>query len=252
MIEGGRKTRNIKLTIAYDGSSYHGFQRQLNAITLQQVIEERLSLLLQEEIRLAGAARTDSGVHAYGQVVSIRTTGSIPTDRIPAASAGIMPADIAVLEAVEMPDTFHARFSASGKIYQYKIHNSSVPNPLLRNYVWQVSRVLDVSAMQKAMQILVGEHDFSAFQAAGSSARNPVRRLFCAHCLRQGEDIEFQFHGNGFLYHMVRNIVGTVVDVGAGKVDGKGFQTIFTGRDRTKAGATAPPQGLYLKQVFYS
>ena len=248
---GDRKPRNLKLTVAYDGSGYHGFQRQTNARTIQQVLEEKLSLLLKEEVRLTGAARTDTGVHAYGQVVGIRTASSIPTERIPVAAAGVLPRDIAVIDAAEVPESFHARFSARGKIYQYKILNSSVPNPLLRNFAWQITHVLDAPGMQQALQLLVGEHDFSAFQATGSSARNPVRTLFSANCRRQGDDIEFQFRGNGFLYHMVRNIVGTVVDLGAGRIDRDGFRHILMGRDRALAGATAPPNGLYLKQVLY-
>lgn len=243
--------RNLKLTVAYDGSGYHGFQRQENANTVQQVLEERLSLLLKEDIRLFGAARTDAGVHAYGQVVNIHTKNPIPVERIPPAAAGVLPRDIATIEAIEMPDSFHARFSSRGKIYQYKIYNSPTPNPMLRRYVWQIARPIDVPAMHAALQILIGEHDFSAFQATGSSARNPVRTLFSAQCLRCGDDIEFLFHGNGFLYHMVRNIVGTLVEVGIGRFNQEAFNRIFAGRDRTKAGATAPPQGLYLKQVLY-
>ena len=243
--------RNLKLTVAYDGSDYHGFQRQSNAISVQQVLEEKLSLLLQEDIRLAGAARTDAGVHAHGQVITLQTASRIPVDRIPPAAAGILPPDIAVTGAVEVPAAFHARFSARGKIYQYRIYNSMLINPLLRNYAWQITRPLDVAAMNQALQSLVGEHDFSAFQAAGSSARNPVRTLFGSHCKCQGADIEFAFYGNGFLYHMVRNIVGTAVDVGSGKIDSDEFQHIFTGRNRKLAGATAPPQGLYLWKVLY-
>jgi len=247
-----QKMRNLKLTIAYDGSGYHGFQRQLNAVTVQQVLEKKLSVLMNEKITVAGAARTDAGVHAYGQVVSFRTNGAIPTSRIPAAAAGIMPPDVAVIDAAEMPETFHARFSACGKIYIYRIRNSEIPDPLLRNYAWQINRDLDAGTMHQAIQLLVGEHDFSAFQASGSSARNPVRTLYAAQCRRHGDSIELQFHGNGFLYHMVRNIVGTVIDVGSGKTALEDFRTIIGGRDRSAAGITAPPYGLYLKQVLYS
>ena len=182
-----RKKRNLKLTIAYDGSGYHGFQRQLNACTVQQVLEEKLSNLLNERIAVAGAARTDAGVHAYGQVVSFWTESAIPTERIPIAMAGILPRDIAVVDAASMPMNFHARFSSCSKIYLYRIHNTTVPNPLLRNHAWQVHRQLDSEAMHAALQSLAGEHDFSSFQAAGSSARNPVRTLYAVKCERQGK-----------------------------------------------------------------
>lgn len=247
----GRAPRNLKLTVAYDGSGYHGFQRQLNALTVQQVLEEKLSVLCGERIVVAGAARTDAGVHAYGQVVSFRTSGAIPTDRIPAAARGIMPRDIAILAAIEMPAIFHARFSAIGKQYEYRILNSDRLDPILRNFVWQVEQRLDDDAMGVALSSLVGEHHFGAFQASGSSVKNPVRTLYSAECTRKDDFLEFRFHGNGFLYHMVRNIVGTVAEVGAGKRSLMNFQEIFSSRDRRAAGGTAPAAGLYLKEVFY-
>lgn len=243
--------RNLKLTVAYDGSGYHGFQRQLNSLTVQQVLEEKLSSLMGEPVTVAGAARTDAGVHAYGQVITIRTNGAIPTDRIPAAARGLLPKDIAVLDATEMPDDFHARFSACGKLYVYRILNCASPDPILRSYVWQLDRPLDVETMNQALGLLVGEHDFGAFQSAGSSAKNPVRTLYSAKCIRQYERLEFQVHGNGFLYHMVRNVVGTVVNVGTGKNSLEDFLEIFSSRDRKLAGATAPATGLYLQEVFY-
>ena len=246
-----RVRRNLKLTVAYDGSRYHGFQRQLNAQAIQQVLEEKLSGLLGETVAVAGAARTDAGVHAYGQVISVRTTGAIPTDRIPAAARGVLPRDIVVLDAEEMPEEFHARFSAIGKLYVYRILNSAPIDPTLRNYVWQIDRPLDVESMNSALQQLVGEHHFGAFQSSGSSARSPIRTLYAAGCVRQDSFIEFRFHGNGFLYHMVRNIMGTAVDLGVGKTSQEDFQRIFTSQNRKIAGPTAPAEGLYLKEVFY-
>ncbi len=243
--------KNPKQTVAYAGSAYHGFQRQANALTVQQVLEETLGVLLGEPIVVAGAARTDAGVHAYGQVVSLRTNSRVPIDRIPTALCSMLPRDIAVVEAAEMDESFHARFSATGKLYSYRILNSDRPDPLQRNYCWQIARPLDVAAMQTVLLQLVGEHHFGAFQSAGSSAKNPVRTLYAATCSQQCDLLEFQFHGNGFLYHMVRNIVGTVVDVGLGKTSLSDFQAIFSGRDRRKAGATAPGAGLYLLRVFY-
>lgn len=246
-----RPRRNIKLTVAYDGSGYHGFQRQANALTVQQVLEEKLSGLLQEPVVVAGAARTDAGVHAYGQVVGLHTAAAIPADRIPPALRGMLPCDIAVLDAIEMPENFHARFSAVGKLYSYQILNSEKQDPIRCRYHWQVERALNVENMQIALGMLVGEHHFGAFQAAGSTAMNPVRTLYKAVCEGDGVQLSFHFFGNGFLYHMVRNIVGTVVDVGTGKISLADFRIIFEGQDRKKAGPTAPPQGLYLQEVFY-
>jgi tRNA pseudouridine38-40 synthase len=243
--------KNLKLTVAYDGSAYHGFQRQANAMTVQQVLEEALTALLGESIVVAGAARTDAGVHAYGQVISFRTNSRVPVERIPIAMQGMLPSDIAVIDAQEANAAFHARFAATGKLYRYRILNSPVPDPLQRSYVWQMPRTIELSEMQTALQYIVGEHHFGAFQSAGSSAKNPVRTLYDATCMRQGETLDFHFHGNGFLYHMVRNIVGTLVDVGTKKISLTDFQRIFDGRDRSKAGATAPGAGLYLLKVFY-
>lgn len=225
--------KNLKLTVAYDGSSYHGFQRQANAMTIQQVLEEALTALMGEPIVIAGSARTDAGVHAYGQTISFRTTGKVPTERIPIAMQGILPRDIAVLDAQHMPDDFHARFSAAGKLYSYRILNSALTDPLQRNYVWQLAKPLDLLAMQDVLRLLVGEQNFAAFQSAGSSAKSPVRTLYAATCDCQGGTLEFRFHGNGFLYHMVRNIVGTIVEVGLGKISPEKFQQIFP--DRTAA-----------------
>lgn len=243
--------RNIMLSLAYDGSNYHGFQYQLNAETVQQVLENKLAAILGEPVRISGAARTDTGVHAWHQTVSFRTCAKIPIERIPIAMNGILPRDIVILSARLMSDAFHARFSAIGKKYCYRILNSSNPNPFLRKYSWQIQDKLNIRSMNRALKILIGEHDFSAFQSKGSSARNPVRTIYEATCCKRGEWIEFCLAGNGFLYHMVRNIVGTVVELGLGKISLEQFELTFRGRDRQRAGATAPASGLYLMEVFY-
>lgn len=245
------RLKNIKLSVAYDGSQYHGFQFQLNAVTVQQVLEEKLSSLLGEPIRVTGAGRTDAGVHAYKQVVNFRTISPIPTDRIPIAARGVLPRDIVVTHACEVPADFNARFSATGKLYCYRILNTPVIDPTQRNYSWQICSTLDVVAMDRALQILVGEHDFSAFQSAGSSAGNPFRTLYSLDCVQRHGLIEIRLHGNGFLYHMVRNIIGTIVEVGSGKITLEQFETVFLGRDRRRAGAIAPAAGLYLVEVYY-
>lgn len=243
--------RNLKLTIAYDGTAYHGFQRQANALTVQEVLEERLAKLFGHTIRIAGAARTDTGVHAYGQTVSFRTIGRIPTERIPIASQGILPPEIVVRSAQVVPADFHARFSAKGKTYIYRILAAERPDPFLHDFVWYHPEPLDVPAMDRAMRHILGTHDFSAFRAAGGPPVSPVRTLSAAVCRQTAEIIEFSFTGNGFLYHMVRNLVGTLVKVGTHRISPEGFAEILAGRDRSKAGITAPPQGLFLMEIYY-
>lgn len=243
--------RNIKLVVAYDGTNYHGFQRQTNAVTVQEVLEEQLSKIFGHGIKLTGAGRTDTGVHALGQVVNFMTSGRIPVDKIPLAGKGVLPADIVVRSAEIVGDRFHARKSALSKIYRYQIYQDRVCNPFFRNYAWQVNQPLDIGAMHQAAQNILGTHDFSAFRAAGGEAINPVRTILMACCRQNGSRIEFTFWGTGFLYHMVRNLVGTLIDVGLKRITANDFAVILAGRDRKAAGITAPPQGLYLKEVFY-
>jgi tRNA pseudouridine38-40 synthase len=243
--------RNIKLTVAYDGAGYHGFQRQANAMTVQQVLEERLACLFGHILKINGAGRTDTGVHAYGQVVNFLAGGSIPVGRIPQAARGLLPDDIVVKAAEEVPRSFHARISASSKIYLYRMYCGETANPFLRNYAWQMMRQPDVAAMDAAARHIVGEHDFSAFRATGGAPMNPVRTILSAGCRQHDKLIELEFWGTGFLYHMVRILVGTLADVGFGRISAADFAAILAGRDRALAGITAPPQGLYLKEVFY-
>lgn len=244
--------RNICLTVAYDGSTYHGFQRQANtAVTIQQVLEERLAPLFGHKLKIAGAARTDTGVHAYGQVVTFNTTGCIPVSRIPFAARGVLPQDIVIRDARVMPLHFHARLSAKSKLYYYHIHNQVVADPFLRHYAWQIKQKLRLDQMQQAIRHVIGKHDFSAFRGAGGPPRNPVREIFAASCIQKDDLVECSFHGTGFLYHMVRNLVGTLVNVGLGKYEAAQIRDILESKDRQKAGATAPAQGLYLKEVYY-
>lgn len=246
-----KNKRNIKLTVAYDGSAYHGFQRQANALSIQEVLEERLAKILGHPLKMTGAGRTDSGVHAYGQVVNFYTTGTIPSERIPAAGKGLLPNDIVIVKAEEVAPEFHARYSAKSKIYIYRVLTGRAADPFTRNFAWHIPQALNTSAMHEAARIILGEHDFSAFRAAGGPPVSPIREIFDASCRQNGREIEFLFWGNGFLYHMVRNLVGTLINVGLGKLSAEGFRGVLAGCDRTKAGITAPPQGLYLKEVIY-
>lgn len=243
--------RNVMLVLAYDGGRYHGFQRQKNAISVQNILEQKLAVLFGHTIELAASGRTDTGVHAYGQVVNFFTIGTIPIDRVVKAINSLLPDDIVVQKAREMDMEFSARHSAKDKTYIYRVQQGELLDPFLRNYTWFVKKSLNIDLMNQALAMLVGEHDFSAFQAAGSAPMHPVRTIYRADCEKQNNEIIFTFWGNGFLYHMVRNIVGTIVNVGLGKTSIEKFREIFYSKDRKKAGATAPAQGLYLKEVNY-
>ena len=244
--------RNIKLVLAYDGNAYHGFQRQANAMTIQQLVEERLQKIFGHPLTINGSARTDAGVHAYHQVVNFFTQGTIPAERIPLATRGLLPDDIVVVAAAEETAEFHARCSAKSKIYRYRLVNTRIANPFERNYAWHFPLPLDVALMHEAAQVVVGTHDFSAFRATGGAPVSPVRTIIAAQCRSAGNSLlEFEFWGTGFLYHMVRNLVGTLVKVGQRHLTPAGFATILQGRDRHAAGMTAPPQGLYLVEVKY-
>ena len=243
--------RNIKLTVAYEGTAYNGFQRQKNGIGIQQILEGKLAPLFGHELKMNGAGRTDTGVHAYGQVVNFKTEGTIPIDRIAIGSRCLLPHDIVITEAVEVDDNFHARFDATSKIYVYKIYPHVLPDPFLRNYAWHIWRNLDTPAIQEAAHIIVGTHDFSAFCAAGGKTLSPVRTIMAVECQFAGDMFELSFWGTGFLYHMVRNLTGTLVEVGLGSRRIKDFKAILEGHDRKKAGITAPAHGLYFKEVRY-
>ncbi|HWR38559.1 MAG TPA: tRNA pseudouridine(38-40) synthase TruA [Patescibacteria group bacterium] len=244
--------RNLKLTVAYDGTAYHGFQRQANAQAIQQVLEEKLAKVFGHPLKTIGAGRTDTGVHARGQVINFLTSSVIPAERIPMASRGELPDDIVVMQAEDADVNFHARFDAKSKIYRYRILNAVSPDPLLRRYAWNYRRPLDALAMNEAAAVLVGTHDFSAFRSVNGQPLDPVRTIFAVRCERtRPQIIECVFWGSGFLYHMVRNLVGTLVQVGLGQISVLEFQQILMGRDRQQAAATAPPQGLCLEQVQY-
>ena len=244
--------RRLKLTIAYDGTNYHGWQRQENALTVQQVLEEKLAKIFAEKISLTASGRTDAKVHALGQVVSFTTEGSIPVENVVKAANSILPTSLAVLSAEQVDINFHARFDAVGKTYLYKINENDKYNPFTANYAWLLGEQLALAQMHQASKVILGEHDFSSFQATGSTPTTPVRKMDKAVWQRneQGE-LCFSITGNGFLYHMVRNLVGTMVDVGLGKMSVEEFKEVLLAKDRNKAGKTAPPQGLYLQQVYY-
>ena len=247
------RARNIALEIAYDGTAYCGFQRQRPPIyAVQNVLEEMLSRVFGDTIELAGAGRTDTGVHALGQVVNFFTDGRIPTERIARAVNSLLPSDIAVRHAAEVGRDFSARHSARSKSYIYRIQQGETPNPLTARYAYYERRTLDIEAMQAALGVILGRHDFSSFRASGGASMSPVRTMFEARIEKKVDAIiECRIHGDGFLYHMVRNIVGTLLHVGLGNITPEDFATILAAKSRSRASATAPACGLCLERVWY-
>lgn len=243
--------RNIKITIEYDGTGYHGWQRQPNGITIQEVLENKLALITNGKVRLIGSGRTDAGVHAVGQVANFKTETKIECRNLLRGINSLLPTDIAVSDVMDVDDEFHARYSAKSKVYDYKIYNAGVRSALFRNYSWHVFGELDVESMRKGSSCLVGAQDFSSFCAAGSDSKNHSRTVIDCGIVEDNNMIVFKIEADGFLRYMVRNIMGTLVDVGRGRKTPEEFVEIMKSRDRTRAGITAPPQGLFLKEVKY-
>lgn len=243
--------KNICLTVAYDGTDFHGFQRQTNASSIQRCIEDALSAIFRSPITIYGAARTDAGVHARGQVVNFYGEGSIPTEKIPYAMKGYLPLEIAVLSAKEMPERFSVRHDNKGKHYCYSIVNSRIHDPFQLRYAWFIRKPLDLEAMWQGADILLGTHDFSAFEGQNTTPMNPVKTMYAITLEKQGPLIRIHVVGDGFLYHMVRNIAGGLVDLGLHRFSVEDFKRILDSKDRKQLGATAPAQGLCLEEVFY-
>ena len=243
--------RHIRLVVEYDGSQLHGWQRQDNAPTVQQHLEEALAKLLTHDAPVVGASRTDAGVHARGQVASFRTEREIPLHGIRRGLNSLLPDSIAVRDASEAADDFHPRFSATGKHYRYTILIRPERSPRWRDYAWHHPEPLDIAAMNEAARSLLGEHDFAAFRAAGCTARTTMRRVDSIALTRLDERVEIDIRGNAFLRQMVRIIVGTLTEVGTGRRPIGQVAEILASRDRTRAGITAPAQGLELIEVRY-
>ncbi len=244
---------NIKILIEYDGTGYHGWQRQKNALSIQEVLEDAISSITRETIKIIGAGRTDARVHAIGQVANFRSNTKIPIEKLPYAINSRLPNDIAVKDAKIVPEDFHARFSAKSKIYIYRIYNAPFPSPLLRNYTYFFPLDLDINAISKALPFFVGTHDFAAFMASGSDVKSTVRNIerLEAHKRQDLDLIEFEIQANGFLYNMVRIIAGTLLEVGLGKIKPGEINSIIKSKRRENAGRTLPPQGLCLREVIY-
>lgn len=243
--------RNIRLDICYDGTRYKGWQRLPGVDnTIQGKLETALSRILGEAVEVSGSGRTDAGVHAKGQVANFHCESAMGCDQILAQLRQYLPEDIGILDCREAAPRFHARLNAREKTYCYRIWNSDAPCVFERRYVWALPERLDLSAMEEAAALLVGEHDFSAFCGNPKMKKSTVRRISSIGITRYGEEIQIAFTGDGFLYNMVRILVGTLVEVGRGVRAPRSVQQLF-GAKRSEAGFLAPAQGLCLEEVFY-
>jgi tRNA pseudouridine38-40 synthase len=245
--------RRVKLTVAYDGTAYAGWQVQPNGTTVQAVMVEALAKILQEPVRLRPAGRTDAGVHAREQVVDFADAGVRDLETIVHGGNALLPPDIRILSASIVPETFDARRHATEKEYRYFLYLSPVDSPFLSRYAWHIEAPLDLEAVREGLSHLVGEHDFSSFRGQGCNARSPVRNVIRAEIAKHDMPGLFfiDVAGAGFLRHMVRNIVGTVVNAGKGKHSADHVGEILRARDRSAAGLNAPPHGLFLWRVSY-
>jgi tRNA pseudouridine38-40 synthase len=243
-----------KLLIAYDGTKYGGWQIQPNALSIQEVIQKALSTLLREDVVATGAARTDSGVHALGQVAHFSFGRAIDLKKLHHSLNALLPPDVRVRQIEPAPAAFHARYDATAKIYHYHADISRVPSPFRRAFTTPLFYSIDLPLVKEAAAHFVGEHNFSAFaneNESGCASKDPVRNLFRLDVVENNGLLRFEFEGEGFLYKMVRNITGTLLDIGRGKIALEKLPLIFESKDRRKAGQAAPAQGLVLIKVCY-
>lgn len=243
--------RNIKLTIEYDGKDFNGWQKQPNKLNIQGEIERAIEEITGESINLIASGRTDAGVHSLGQVANFKTSSNIPLEKIPIAINTKLKRSIRIINAEEVNENFHSRYSCKKKTYKYIINNSENGTAVYRNLQYNFSQKLNEIRMNEAMQYFMGEHDFRGFKASGTSSKSSVRKIYSGSVNREKDLIIIQITGNGFLYNMVRIIAGTLVEVGLGKIKPEEIEKIIDTGDRRKAGKTLPPQGLYLVSVDY-
>jgi tRNA pseudouridine38-40 synthase len=241
----------FKITIAYDGAGFVGWQRQAVGTSIQGLLEDALSELAGGAVTVTGAGRTDAGVHALGQVASFSLDRGVEPATIVRAMNARLPAAVRVIAAEQVDSAFHARFAARGKTYRYRIWNAEVLDPFERAYAWHLPGPLNAEAMNAGARVLEGRHDFAAFQGAGSATHSSERELTRSSVTRQGSLVTYDVAGNGFLRHMVRNIVGTLTEVGRGRGTPQWVADVLTSRNRSLAGPTAPADGLFLVAVDY-
>lgn len=242
---------NTLLTLAFNGGAYHGFQVQQNAVTVCAVLQDAMQRVLGARPDVKGSSRTDAGVHAAGFCVSFKHETPIPPAKLPLALNSHLPADIRVLHARRVPESFHARYSATGKEYRYTLWNSPVDSPFAHGLYYRVPGPLDVAAMQAAAAHYVGSHNFAAFASAGGKVQSTVRRVLYAGVEQRGAQITFAVAADGFLYNMVRIMAGTLLSVGQGRAAPGDIPGILAGQNRRAAGSTLPARGLCLARVFY-
>lgn len=247
-------SRRIRMTIAYDGTAYGGWQRQKNAVTVQQKLEEAFWTLFHERVTADASGRTDAGVHAWGQVAAVTLEHPIPAERLALALNSQLPPDIRVLSAEEAPADFHPQFQAKRKTYRYTFYNGPFLPPQYRFYMAHIHEELDLERMKQAARTLIGEHDFAALSSAQRTSRTSIRTIYEAKIYTDPADsrvVHMEVTGNGFLYNMVRIIAGTLADIGRGRMEEETLREAMAQKDRTLAGVTAPPQGLSLMRVEY-
>jgi len=240
-----------KLTLEYDGTLYHGWQKQPKHITIQSSVEHALSRLTQETIKIVGAGRTDAGVHAMGQVTHFQLNKHFPPSELLRGVNALLPCDIAVKKVTEVDSSFHARYGARRKTYRYFIYNAQTRSPWKEKIAWQVGLPLDIQKMRQAAKSLMGTHDFTSLCAKDNDAENHIVNLLKIAVFKKEAQIQITLTANRFLRYMVRNIVGLLVEIGRGKRDADTISTILEGQDRRLAGLTAPPHGLFLMEVRY-
>jgi len=249
--------RNLKLTLAYDGTDFSGWQLQPSAATVQGTLASAIGRLTGENVLPQGSGRTDAGVHALAQVATFATASSVPTENFLKALNDLLPASIRILEVAEVPGEFHARKSAKAKTYRYRIFRAAICSPFLARYVWHFPYPLAEDAMAEAAGQVAGEHDFTSFAAVDpergkeNGEASNVRTIFSSAIGREGDELVYTVRGSGFLHHMVRNLVGTFILVGKGTLEPRDLTRILSARDRSAAAATAPASGLVLVNVEY-
>ncbi|MDP4147313.1 MAG: tRNA pseudouridine(38-40) synthase TruA [Bacillota bacterium] len=243
--------KNIRLIIEYDGTQYCGWQRQNNGMSIQQVIEEAIKQITNEQVKLIGSSRTDAGVHAKGFVANFVTNSKIPSERFKNAINAKLPEDIVIIDSSEVEESFHARYSAKGKKYSYSVLNRPIAAAICRAYTCQHKGLLNCEAMREGAKAFIGTHDFSAFKSSGSSVKTTVRTIYELEIVKHEDNIMFYVSGDGFLYNMVRIIVGTLLEVGSGKIKPIDIVDIIDSKDRDRAGKCVPAKGLCLEKVYY-
>jgi len=243
--------KKVLLKISYDGTAYAGWQRQKNALTVQEVVEQALSELIQREVSLFSASRTDAGVHALAQFASFEDSSSIPAEKFAFALNTMLPADVRILRSLEVPLAFNPRYDVVNKTYTYRIYNAPHASALYRNLAYHVPNPLDIATMNRAAALLIGEHDFTAFEAVGGKTKSKVRNIFKSAFYHEQDFLLYCIQGNGFLYNMVRIIVGTLIDIGRNKLPADIIEQAFLNPDRRFLGHTVPPQGLVLSEIIY-